>query len=42
MFELYDVSNQKSKKIKLMRFDRGGANTSKLFKECCVCEGVIH
>ena len=43
-FQIYaaEVQNQKGKKIKRIRSDRGGEYTSELFKEYCAREGIIH
>ena len=36
------VENQKNKKIKRLRFDRGGEYSSTLFKKICEENGIIH
>ena len=44
MFQICDaeVQNQKGKKIKRIRSDKGGEYTSELFKEYCARDGIIH
>ena len=44
MFQIYaaKVKNQKGKKIKRIRSDRGGEYTLKLFKEYCARGGIVH